>query len=262
MYFHGVPSSRLDCAMFANQPFLDRLGVRLIAVDRPGCGQSGYLRRRRIADWPNDISRLADHLNLDSFAVLGWSGGGPYALACALLIPQRVKKAIVVSSVAPHVLPGLTDGIQHDALKFFNMNRKYPLAGRVLDRLMAFGSRHDHERFMKSTVSSLPPIDRAAMGAPTVAEAYVAAVEEAFRQGPRGPQVDAALISGAWDLELQSIGTNVLLWHGEHDTNAPPAMGRWLTQALPNCTSRFVAGEGHISLIVNWAEAIFREAGT
>ena len=58
------------------------------------------------------------------------------------------------------------------------------------------------------------------------------------------------------------LGPNVLLWHGEHDTNAPPTMGHWLTQALPNCTSRFVAGEGHISLIVNWAEAIFREAGT
>jgi pimeloyl-ACP methyl ester carboxylesterase len=149
--------------------------------------------------------------------------------------------------------------MHRDALKFFDMNRKYPLAGRVLDRLMAFGSRHDHERFMKSTVSSLPPVDRAAMVTPTVGEAYVAAVGEAFRQGPRGLQVDAALISGAWDLELQSIGTEVLLWHGEHDTNAPPAMGHWLTQALPNCTSQFVPGEVHISLIVNWAESIFRE---
>ena len=109
-YFHGIPSCRLDCKMFSSPALLDDLGIRLIAVDSPGCEGSAYQRGRRLSDWPQDVAVLADFLGVNEFAVLGWSGGGPYALACAQLMPTRVSTTIVVSSVASYVIPGLAEG--------------------------------------------------------------------------------------------------------------------------------------------------------
>ncbi|PGG96045.1 hypothetical protein GX51_08005 [Blastomyces parvus] len=81
LYFHGYPSSRLEAR--ALTPLAHRLHLRIIAPDRPGFGRSTYAPSRRIVDWPADVRALADHLGLARFAVLGGSGGGPYALACA-----------------------------------------------------------------------------------------------------------------------------------------------------------------------------------
>ena len=80
-FFHGFPSSRLE-AQFT-EGVAGRLGARIIAIDRPGFGRSDFKKERRIRDWPDDVLALADALGIDRFAVLGVSGGGPYAAACA-----------------------------------------------------------------------------------------------------------------------------------------------------------------------------------
>jgi pimeloyl-ACP methyl ester carboxylesterase len=257
-YFHGVPSSRLDFQMFGGTALAERLGVRIIAVDRPGCGQSDYLHGRQLSDWPADVAALADDLGLSRFAVMGWSGGGPYALACARAIPERVTTAAVVSCMGPHNVSGLTDGINPQSMRFFKLNRDRPVVGRLLDRFMALGARRDPEKLMARTLGALPPVDREAMSAPAVADAYVAALRECFRKGPRGGQSDTSLMVSPWDFEPRGIQIPVMLWHGELDADAPPAMGHWLAKAIPTCRARFFADEGHISLIVNHAETIAR----
>lgn len=123
---------------------------------------------------------------------------------------------------------------------------------------MALGARRDPERFVASTLSALPTVDQAAMAVPEVAQAYLAAVRECFRSGPRGGQADTALMVRPWDFDPHGIESPVSVWHGERDADAPPAMGRWLAGAVPGCRARFFAGEGHISLIVNHAESILR----
>ena len=82
-YFHGTPSSRKDWPALGNQGLPEKLGVRVIVADRPGMGLSDFQPERRIADWPADVVALADTLELERFSVLGYSGGGPYAVACA-----------------------------------------------------------------------------------------------------------------------------------------------------------------------------------
>jgi len=91
-YFHGHPGARLEARFLAEQAA--QTGIRLIGVDRPGMGQSSFQTGRRLLDWPDDVAELADSLQLDRFAVVGFSGGGPYALACAYKISHRLTICI------------------------------------------------------------------------------------------------------------------------------------------------------------------------
>jgi len=109
-YFHGTPSSRLEWQLFGSDALAKALRLRLIVPDRPGMGLSSFAAGRRISDWPADVASLADHLGMQRFAVLGYSGGGPYAVACALALPERLTRVGVVSGAGPFDQPGLTDG--------------------------------------------------------------------------------------------------------------------------------------------------------
>jgi pimeloyl-ACP methyl ester carboxylesterase len=167
-----------------------------------------------------------------------------------------VTAAVVVSSLGPPDVPGLLDGINRQSLRFFALNRDRPVVGRMLDRLMAFGARRDPDKFVAKTVAALPPADGDVMRRPAVARAYVEAVLECFRSGPRGAQLDTALVLREWGFDPSAIAVPVRLWHGERDTDVAPVIGRWLAEAIPGCRAEFLPDEGHISLIVNRAEAI------
>ena len=106
LYFHGNPGSRLDFTSDRYDEAFGAAGVRFIAADRPGFGLSDPKPGRGHADWPADVSRLADALGLDRFAVLGYSRGGRYALACAALIPERLTAVGVLSAVTSPDMPG------------------------------------------------------------------------------------------------------------------------------------------------------------
>jgi pimeloyl-ACP methyl ester carboxylesterase len=105
---------------------LRRLGIRLIAIDRPGVGLSSFQPNRRLSDWPADVDALADELELVRFSVLGYSGGGPYAAACAARIPQRLIAAAMVSSVAPFGIPGILEGVEPGNVKFLMLSLQKP----------------------------------------------------------------------------------------------------------------------------------------
>jgi pimeloyl-ACP methyl ester carboxylesterase len=108
MYFHGAPSSRLDLTLFEDA-FAAR-DVRVVSADRPGYGGSSPQPGRRREDWPADVAALADHLGIERFAVLGLSSGGPYAVVCAALLPDRVVAAGLVRGETDVGWPGAWDG--------------------------------------------------------------------------------------------------------------------------------------------------------
>jgi pimeloyl-ACP methyl ester carboxylesterase len=97
--FHGTPGSRLQVSF--DEKAIAASGVRLVAPDRPGSGHSSFHRGRTLTDWAADVASLADHLKVERFAVAGVSGGGPHAVACARLLPERVTAAAIVSGVGP-----------------------------------------------------------------------------------------------------------------------------------------------------------------
>lgn len=209
-----------------------KCGARFIATDRPGMGFSDFKPKRTILDWPDDIVELADFLKIDRFAVEGISGGGPYSLACAYKIPQRLT----------HV--GVLSGVGHQWG-----------SGEPWQKL---GNLRDAETFWRQLSEQLPQSDKEAILGPQMLRLLSEELYEAFRHGAEGPNYEKELYSKDWGFKLQDISpaVHVHLWHGELDVNVPISMGRAVARAVPNCKATFYAEEGHYSTILNHMEEI------
>jgi pimeloyl-ACP methyl ester carboxylesterase len=256
-YFHGSPSARVEFNLFGNETLLESLNVRLIAADRPGSGLSDFQPDRHIMDWSKDVSALADHLRLEQFAVLGYSGGGVYAAACALAIPQRVTRAGIVSGTASFTEPHLADNINADSRRFMNLSLEKPWLARMILRMMGAMTYLTPKKVIANAQLALPEADRAIVTMPEIQQGFLSMIQEALRRGPRGAQHDTRLMVSEWDFRPQDIQIPVFLWHGEDDQNAPVAMGRYLADAIPNSRATFLPAEGHLSLFKkNIAEII------
>jgi len=239
-YFHGFPSSRVDWPMFDHGATAVELNARIIAVDRPGTGLSDFKRGREILDWPDDVIELADALHLDRFAVLGISGGGPFAAACAFKIPERLTSTAIVCGMGPPEAPGVKDGISWFLLGQPTEERRQMLIG------MAQGL-DQFESQMKLAYPEGHP-DRILLDQPELVPVLIDAVREAFRSGIDGVDQDAAIYARPWRFRLQDISAEVHLWHGELDLNVPVSVGCYVADAIPKCHATFVENEGHFSL--------------
>jgi pimeloyl-ACP methyl ester carboxylesterase len=256
MYFHGTPSSAAEVRLFGTSADIAAHGLRVIAVDRPGSAGSTYQRNREILDWPGDVTAVVDALGIDRFAVLGYSGGGPYALACAHAISDRLTTVTVVSSTAPFDVPGATDGIAPDSWRFMQLARARPLASRAISRVMGFTARWAPRQMVAQAMRALPPADAAVLRDPELAAAFARMVYETTHGSPRGAQHDTALMIGSWGFDPAFVSTPVTMWHGTEDRNAPPAMARWLASRMPDADLRWLDGEGHVSAAANHARLI------
>jgi pimeloyl-ACP methyl ester carboxylesterase len=258
-YFHGAPSARIEAEFFHLHEYAAALGIRLIAPDRPGLGWSDYQPRRTIADWPVDVMHLSEHLGIGKFNILGYSGGGPYALACAQMIPERLGAVSVVSCTAPHDVPGLTGSINENSLQFMQMCVRRPRVARLMTRAMGFLARHFPWKMATQAISSLPEVDARVMSEPENGKGFARLVAEAARANGRGPQHDTALMVLPWPIDLSRIDYPIRIWHGELDRNAPIQMGRYLGSRLPQADPKFVSGEGHLSLMFRHGHQILSE---
>jgi pimeloyl-ACP methyl ester carboxylesterase len=255
-YFHGTPGARVELATFAPPALVDRLGLRLITPDRPGMGLSDFQPGRRVSDWPKDVLALADHLGLERFGVLGYSGGTLYAMACAALIPDRLTRVVLAGVVGPFDKPGLTTGINPQNLQFLEMCRERPLIASLIQRLMGLMARFTAQQVIKQVKSALPPADQAAISTVDIQQGFLRMVMESSRRGGRGPQHDSALMISPWDFDPAAIKLPVQMWQGAQDRNAPPAMAEYLAGVIPGCDLQVYPAEGHVSIIVNHIEEI------
>ena len=255
-FFHGTPGTRLNWYLFGSEELAQKLNIRIIALDRPGLGLSDFQTGRQFYDWPGDVIALADALEFSSFAVLGYSGGGPYAAACALHIPERLTSVGIVSGIGPHNEPGLTDDIASENLRFTHLARDKPWLSRLAYRLGGVMARYMPGRLITQAMTVLPEPDRAVLAKPETQEVFISMFKDAMRSGARGAQWDTALTVSPWDFRPQDIAMKVYLWYGERDRNVSPAMGRYLEATLPNSDASIYPSEGHFSLIINHAEEI------
>jgi len=241
-YFHGGADSRLEARFLAEQA--RQADVRLIGIDRPGMGLSSFKGGRRLLDWPDDVVELADHLRIDRFAVVGVSGGGPYALACAYKTPDRLTTC------------GIVAGEWH-ARHFLSFITKF-LPWLVIPLLGYFFRNEEQAR--KSILRLTPhwsEADRKSLALPEITDLLTASFVEAFRQGAKGPAYDGMVVRCPWGFELEEITfPKIYLWHGELDKDVPVAMGRAVAERLAYCKATYYPDEGHISLIVNHREEI------
>ncbi len=256
-YFHGFPGSRLEACVAAE--VAERDGARIIAVDRPGMGGSTFQPHRRIPDWADDVRELADHLSLERFAVLGVSGGGPYALSCACRLADRLTRVVVVGGVAPLEGPGSTAGmlrLHRIGLYFARGNpartrRWFAVAGVLI--------RRHPEWVLRQLAARIGSPDREVLCRPGLRQVLLGSMREAARQGSDGLAMDLSLYARPWGLDLSAVTQEVLLWYGERDRIVPAAMGRRLALSLGRSRLNVLPAEGHFSLIFDHLEEILRE---
>jgi pimeloyl-ACP methyl ester carboxylesterase len=246
-YFHGWPSSRIE-ARLADR-VASELRLRLIAPERPGYGLSDFLPRRTIGDWPGDVSELANHLRLERFGVLGISGGGPYAAACAALIPERLTDVLMVCSLGPSEAPGALDGMVPLNRWLLSFAQTTPwVAQKTAAACMRAIWGNGEQVIPRQIEERLPTPDKETLKHPELRETLIASSKESLRRGTTAAAWEGFLFSRPWDFQLQDIRVPVHLWHGEQDIIVPPTMGAYLAKTIPGCMARFYPGEGHFSL--------------
>jgi len=241
-YFHGFPSSRLDWQIVNNEQVLIELNVRVIAPDRPGYGLSTIRDGRKLIDWPNDVIGLANALQIDRFAVLGISGGGPYAAACAHGLHDRLTKTGIVCGMGPAFVPGMKDGGS------WALPGTFPILRGILLRLTSMGIERDPEKFLLRSKETFSEPDKHLLDQPEIAAYFIDGMREALHQGVKGADQEAALFTRPWGFNLEDITSEVHLWHGEQDLNVPISVGRYTVGKIPGCKAVFYDTEGHFTL--------------
>jgi pimeloyl-ACP methyl ester carboxylesterase len=250
-HFHGGSGSRFEGLHMDKTA--QKKGIRLICPDRPGIGLSTFKPGRKVSDWPDDVSNLADELKFERFGVYGISGGGPYALACAAKIPQRLISASSVSGLGPFNQPDAYQGLSKTNSQGYKLLQSTPwmFGLSILSYKML-----DLKKFFKNMMASMPEPDRKVLENPEVFDIFIRTFKGAVSQKVGYGVLDAKLYVQPWDFFLEKITMKVHVWQGEVDQNVSPAMGHYLARTIPNCQAHFFANEAHLSMFYNHKEEI------
>jgi len=254
-YFHGMPGSRYEARLL--QASANALNVCIYAVDRPGYGLSDFLTNRSLTHWPNDILMLADELNIETFGIIGVSGGGPYALACAREIPERISSMGIVCGLGPVYESALRREMHWVARSGFYLARQSPallrnLYGRPLSWL---GNTHP-ALALRLLAYSNGGADKPVLLRSDILGLLSGNLQESFRQGPFAAIQDVVIYQNPWGFELANIRKRIHLWHGGADSIVPCSHSEFVHSQLPDSILAIVPNEGHFSLPVNHAKAI------
>lgn len=238
---HGTPGSRLMFAL-ADQAARER-GLRIVAPERPGYGLSDGKEFPTLQDAVADIADFADFLELKRFAVLGVSGGGPFAVAAAAAMPDRVKLLALISPVGP--IAEVADGISAWHRHLFTELALSPLAcGSFfwgLKAMLAVAPQFAYAG-LKHHASEA---DRKLLEREGVRESLYEAITEGMRHGVDGPVRDLQLYCRPWGLDLGGIDVPSIVWQGSDDTIVPPEAAYHLARTLPRCSLHMRRGDGH-----------------
>jgi pimeloyl-ACP methyl ester carboxylesterase len=257
LYLHGSPSSRLEVGLPGIHEAAAALGLRVVCPDRPGMGLTTF-RGYSIADYPLLVQDFADAVGIEMFAVVGVSGGGKYACACAWRLPDRLTRVALVGSTCSFELPGARDTWTAGDRRLYGMADRAPWLARAFLRKVARDVRRAPRGLFSAVERSVSTADNDVLALPGFREALVRDMGEAFRQGGRGPAHDLTLEARPWGVPLEQIDVPIALWHGADDRVVSPEQGRILARTVTSATEHLVPGEGHFSLFARHAEEVMR----
>jgi len=253
VYFcQGTPSSRL---MRPSEEVTREAGVRLFVADRPGFGKSDPRPGRSLLDWPDDVACLADALGIGQFPVVGISGGGPYAVACAYRLPERVTALGLVGAAGPADVAGNLEGGARERRAGFVLAQRAPWLLALIMRFLRNPGRNP-ERFLDQFSPEFPQDDRDILSRPEIRAMFLASYRESARQGTRAFADEVGLVARPWGFALADITVPTYLWHGALDKSTPIAMGRYLASAIPGCRATFLPDAGHLFIFDHWREIL------
>ena len=246
---HGWPGSRLQLR-FADEKARAR-GLRLIGIDRPGIGRSDPQPGRQFTDFPPLVAALADHLGLGQFAVIGESGGGPYTVAMAATLPERITRAAVICGAPP--LADFDDWSElFWVFRFLLHVRKYARWAEVglIWAGKLFLAALPGSWPLRVTLWSVPKADRRVIGREPEATYITETNREAYRR-PRGVVEDGNLYLEPWGIDYAAIRVPMAFWHGALDRTLPIGMTRWLAEQIPGAEFHARPDDGHYSIPIH-----------
>jgi pimeloyl-ACP methyl ester carboxylesterase len=250
LYFHGTASSRLETLLLKD--FASEYGFQVIGVDRPGYGLSTFAPRTRLRDFSADLNGLVAHLGLERFALLAWSGGGPFGLTYVALFPERVSKAVIVGSPA---LPFDVATAHNGSLVRYAMKvSMLAMWGLKRFRAEVLRANRDIDAFLESKsgrnmVASWPEADAKFFANPAWLRLMYGSMAEGFRQENDGVKAvfqEHQLFIKPWAEPLSRIPPGkVCVWQGTEDTTCRVENAHRLVEAISNACLEVFEGEGH-----------------
>ena len=246
---HGTPGSRLG--PLPPEGLLEGLGIRLITFDRPGYGKSDRLISRLVVDVVTDVHAIADHLGIDQFSVLGRSGGGPHALACAAPLSGRVTRVCALASLAPWAADGLDwfGGMADSNVHEFKTAANGPEALTAFLTRAAAEIRAAPPSHVASLDQEMPEADRRVASDANVRALLARGFAEALRLSADGWIDDDLAFCSPWGFDPADIKVPVLIWHGEDDVFSPAAHARWLANRIPGAILSMRSGTAHFGTL-------------
>jgi len=253
-YFHGWPASRLSAEVY--HQLGKKLHIRIIAPDRPGYGISDFQNDRTLLDWPDDVLAIADFLHITKFAVMGVSGGGPFAAVCAYKIPKRITRTGIVVGLSPMYGKEALDGMMWMSKIGWENFGKYSWLRVVSSLGQFFLARYSPSLGLYRYLFP-SDTDRKLHSSKELRLRTKETMKEAFRQGWYGPAHDLMLYSTDWGYKLSDIHIPVSLWYGANDKNVSLNMGKHYKEKILNSKLIVYPREGHLISLTH-AEDILR----
>lgn len=240
-YQHGAPGGRLELRG-VDDAFAEA-GICVVTPDRPGYGRSSPHAGRTTAGWADDVAALADHVGAERFGVIGLSSGGPYAVACAALLGDRIVGAVVAAGNTDMSWPAARDGYLDSELAIMALADPDDAVARCVE---LYG--HDGAGFFDGEMD-LGPTDNAWLADASNSTALFTAMDDAFRQGVVGYAHDIWVQGRAWTFDPGTITCPVIVAHGEDDHLVPVAHSLHTASLIPGAEMRRIPGVGHLSLV-------------
>jgi pimeloyl-ACP methyl ester carboxylesterase len=246
LWFHGTPGARRQIPPVGREE-ADRLGIRLVCVERPAVGDTTDLRLGSFADWAGVTATVADHLGYERFSVVGLSGGGPYALAAAAGLPERVESVGILGGVCPVAGPdACPGGVVGLAARFQTLleplRKPFGVFVWLLLQPIAPLAHPSYRAFAKY----MPEGDREVFRDPGIEAMFIDDLLHASRRQFGALAHDVALFGRPWGFELADVRAPVRWWHGDADNFVPLAHAEATAAKLPDCELYVRPGESHL----------------
>jgi pimeloyl-ACP methyl ester carboxylesterase len=246
LWFHGTPGGRRQLSSSARDE-AELLGLRVVLVARPGAGVSTDHKYGQISDWARDVARVADHLGEERFAVVGLSGGGPYALACGALLPERVTAVGVIGGVVPSVGPDASaTGVVTLAEKFNALvgPARWPMGTALWGAVRLIRPFAHQAMLLWSSIS--PPGDQLVFQDPEMEAMFIDDLFDTAKTQLHAVVNDAYLFGRDWGFRLDEVKVPVRWWHGDDDFIVPHVGAVEAVPRIPDCELIMRPGEGHL----------------
>jgi pimeloyl-ACP methyl ester carboxylesterase len=250
---HGTPACGAGFD-WTDAPARER-GLRVIAPDRPGIGHSDPVPMVSVLDYASELRALADALEIDRFALIGYSGGGPYALAVAHEMPDRVEIAEIVAGAGEIGAWAKLKDLSRSDRQLTWLAVHAPVVARGVLRVADIGARTAPKLALRSVATEMTEPDREVMHL-LGSNGALALFSQALARSSAGAVTDYALLARPWQLALDAITVPVHCWHGTDDNMVPLAHTEAMLERLPDAHLTTWPDEGHLAVITHVAEVL------